>query len=422
MQQLDLTHTLLTDDALLHIFSWLKPIELARSTSTCRRWRCLAKSNCLWRPNINRDLPHFPLAKRMTPFDHYCINGRGIRLKKLHIANELIFSAWGKTLCIWEKQAGFPIQYSCYRTQTDHTAAIESFAVRQIGLLSLVITGSADNAIKVWRKKTQSKTYTLLQTLTNHKSPVISIQGIHDFLFCGSTDGELSVWKYSISFKGFKPAQSPIKAHRCGLRMLLAAPHLRCLFTVGENNQIKVWNLGIHKLRRKQTLNLSIPRITAIAYDHLTDQVFCSSFEGRFYEFEKDVHNHFTLKSIAIVSNANLLDITVCQKIKKVITLENGNIIRIWSKKDETMQNLTQEKEIHLTGSNQATGIFTIPNGNQISKIYYIQNNELKMLDFYPFNRQPRCKQFTITAAEFHETRPIETKFEIVPITEESAG
>ncbi|KAJ6844923.1 protein JINGUBANG-like [Iris pallida] len=149
-------------------------------------------------------------------------------------AGLLYSGSWDKTFKVWRVSDS-----RCLESVTAHEDAINSVAV---GLDGLVLTGSADGAVKVWRREWNANGTTrhaLVRVQVQRESAVTALAVSEDggVVYCGTSDGLVSYWEV----KGRGLAHGGVlRGHK--LAVLCLATAGRSLIISGSaDSTIRVW-------------------------------------------------------------------------------------------------------------------------------------------------------------------------------------
>lgn len=74
--------------------------------------------------------------------------------------------------------------------------AVKFFPTKSIGV-SVLLSGAADNTIRIWRARNDEASYTCVKTVTGHTNPITKIATLigSDIFASGSSDGSVKIWK-----------------------------------------------------------------------------------------------------------------------------------------------------------------------------------------------------------------------------------
>ncbi|GKV24323.1 hypothetical protein SLEP1_g33951 [Rubroshorea leprosula] len=152
----------------------------------------------------------------------------------------LLYSgSWDKTMKVWRIADS-----KCLESINAHDDAINSVAV---GFDGMVFTGSADGAVKVWRRELQGDgtKHFLMQVLLNQENAVTALAVNREaaIVYCGSSDGLVNFWEREkhLSHGGV------LRGHKLAVLCLAAAGNL--VFSGSADKSICVWRRdpgGIH--------------------------------------------------------------------------------------------------------------------------------------------------------------------------------
>lgn len=168
----------------------------------------------------------------------------------------LISGSADQTIKVWDLNTGQVLS-----TLAGHTQAIRAMDLSADG--RTLVSGAGDNTIKVWDLQTN----TLVATLTKHTSPVWSVNISPDggTLVSGSDDGTVIVWQLQTG----QPLRT-IPAHADCVFAAVISPDGRTLATGSKDRTIKLWDLQTGKLLRTISHHTSDVRSLAFSPDGRT--------------------------------------------------------------------------------------------------------------------------------------------------------
>ncbi|CAN6544142.1 unnamed protein product [Malus baccata var. baccata] len=144
----------------------------------------------------------------------------------------LLYSgSWDKSFKVWRIADS-----KCLESVAAHDDAVNSVVV---GFESLVFTGSADGTVKVWRRELQGKgtTHVLVQTLLKQENAVTALVVNKEaaIVYCGSSDGLVNYWEREkhLSHGGV------LRGHKLAVLCLSAAGNF--VFSGSADKNICVW-------------------------------------------------------------------------------------------------------------------------------------------------------------------------------------
>ncbi|CCB91591.1 putative uncharacterized protein [Waddlia chondrophila 2032/99] len=391
--------------ALCHLFKWLSPEDLSRTSAVCRRWNAIARDHFLWKPFVEQKLSPFPKPPEMPYWKHYNQHAPGLVFRSLSVLKGEIFSAWGKTIFVWKMPSiGGDKNYDCIRTTTSHTSTITSFALCRLGLTHLLITGSLDKTLQIFIPQAHSRHYRAIQTLHGHTSAVSKIACLGDFILSASTEGEGCLWKCDTVSQRYTSLQMNEKLHSKGIKLLKTASHIFQFITVGKNNCIKFWSVCGGKIKKQQSIKIKDEVISSIAYCHFNPMLLAGTQSGKLLFFKKDRSFQYTLVRAIDAHQSEISAITLIRRDNFLLTAGKDKRVIMWEKAFNP-KDATAVKIIHTTEHAHPRHLsVTISNrSRKISKILYPAGNSLCILSFSPDPIKKHC----VTATEPHEQRII---------------
>ncbi|KAE8735135.1 cytochrome P450 [Hibiscus syriacus] len=150
----------------------------------------------------------------------------------LNEEQDLLYSAsWDKTFKVWRTS-----DYKCLESVQAHDDAVNS-VVSSTG--DTVFTGSADGTVKVWKRERVKKgtKHTLSQTLLQQEIAVtaLAIDNPASVLYCGSSDGLVNFWELEKDLAH----GGALKGHKLAVLCLEAAGNF--VFSGSADKTIYVW-------------------------------------------------------------------------------------------------------------------------------------------------------------------------------------
>ncbi|XP_068655176.1 protein JINGUBANG-like [Aristolochia californica] len=152
----------------------------------------------------------------------------------------LLYSgSWDKTLKVWRVSDS-----KCLESINAHDDALNSVVA---GFDGLVFTGSADGTVKVWKRKIQGRRikHFYMQTLLNQESAVtaLAVNASAAVLYCGSSDGLVNFWEKEkhLTHGGV------LRGHKLAVLCLAASGNF--VFSGSADKTICVWKRetsGVH--------------------------------------------------------------------------------------------------------------------------------------------------------------------------------
>ncbi|KAJ8645669.1 hypothetical protein MRB53_007417 [Persea americana] len=143
----------------------------------------------------------------------------------------LYSGSWDKTLKVWRVSDN-----RCMESISAHDDAVNSVVA---GFDGLVLTGSADGSVKVWRREVLRKTtkHTMVQTLLKQDCAVTVLAKNPEgtVVYCGSSDGLVNFWE-----RGKQLCHGGVlRGHKLAVLCLAAIRNL--LFSGSADKTICVW-------------------------------------------------------------------------------------------------------------------------------------------------------------------------------------
>lgn len=146
-------------------------------------------------------------------------------------ATLLYSSSWDKTIKVWRIEDS-----KCLESISAHDDAVNSVVV---GFDGLVISGSADGTVKVWRREFKGKgtKHYLTQTLLKQECAITSlvIDPLATHLYSGSSDGLVNFWDRNMQLS----PSGVLRGHKLAVLCLAAAGNL--VFSGSADTNICVW-------------------------------------------------------------------------------------------------------------------------------------------------------------------------------------
>ncbi|KAJ9564416.1 hypothetical protein OSB04_000382 [Centaurea solstitialis] len=144
----------------------------------------------------------------------------------------LYSSSWDKTIKVWKVS-----DFKCLESIPAHDDAVNAVAA---GFGDLVFSGSADGAVKMWRRETPGKRtkHCFLETLLKQECAVTSlvVNPASTVVYAGLSDGLLRFWERDRLFSG---GARVLRCHKLAILCLAAAG--RMVFSGSADANICVW-------------------------------------------------------------------------------------------------------------------------------------------------------------------------------------
>lgn len=154
----------LPDEVVVDIFHWLSPNDLGRTSLVCQSFNRLAEDNFLWREMC---LERFPFVQ---------VSSYGNSWKRCYVARHSMQTGW---------ESGRPGDFKV-QTLRGHRNYITAFDYYR----NNVVSGSADNTLKVWSTNKRNA----LHTLSGHGGVVNAVRFNEVRVVSASADNTIKVW------------------------------------------------------------------------------------------------------------------------------------------------------------------------------------------------------------------------------------
>jgi WD40 repeat protein len=240
--------------------------EIGRSAQVCKQWHQMVH-DCDWRLFLSHHFPTFDSSAIQNCKDAYqaqfklysnlangvyashALQGHQGGVNSVAFAQgKLISGSADNTIKIWNLETG-----ACTQTLQGHQGGVRSLALAQGKLIS----GSFDNTIKIWNLETGACTH----TLQGHQSWVNCLAFAQGKLISGSFDNTIKIWDLETG-----ACTQTLQGHQHSVNSLAFAQGK--LISGSFDNTIKIWDLETGSCT--QTLQ-----------EH-QDAVFCVAFaEGK---------------------------------------------------------------------------------------------------------------------------------------------
>lgn len=203
----------LSDEVLVHVFSFLNPKTLLKMQCVCKRFLTVSQEQTLWKRFWIQTKPLF--SDEPSNFKESVI--QVLQFKKA-VTNGI------ETL----KEV---------QTLTGHVKTVNSVFYSKKTLFS----GSADTSIKVWKLNQESLKMECKSTLLEHKDAVLTVFFSDPFLFSGSKDTTIKVWQKNEEGILWR-CQQTLSGHSDAVTTVLYAD--KVLFSGSKDKTIKLWKLN----------------------------------------------------------------------------------------------------------------------------------------------------------------------------------
>ena len=145
-------------------------------------------------------------------------------------------------------------QLRVVRTLSGHTSGVLSVAISRDG--QMLVSGSNDGTIKVWKTATGE----LVRTLSGHTGSVFSVVLSADGqqLFSGSADQTIKIWKTATG-----ELVRTLSGHTSKVTSVVLSADGQTLISGSEDHTIKIWKMATGELVR--TLSGHTSKVTSVA-------------------------------------------------------------------------------------------------------------------------------------------------------------
>lgn len=400
------------NDGLYHILKWLGPRDLATCSKVCSAWQQLLYDNAFWRYWVHKDLPHFTIPEDSSYWIHYNCNAYGLPFKSIHVHRSGIYSAWGKTIAVWKRRIGLQPVYDFYQTTTTHTAAINCFAVRQIGLISILLTGSCDGTLKMHQSLLNGHEFHELQSAKVTDAPLKSIEIVSSYMLACSSSGFASLWKYSAQSNNFDLLENGKNLQQKGLHLSATVPKTNQFITVGNNNSIKFWLVQRRKLHLISTIEPIEEKITCITYCNFLNILLVGTAGGSLKFFRPGLHGVYECFQTVQLHTDKITAISTVSKDQYILTAGAEFVIKVCkiNTKDHEIRCI---KEIFQTEENLITSISGLYSQQTkgLKQICYSSTQQINVLTLL----DGQIKDASFKVGEPHLVMDRTTKVKLLP-------
>ncbi len=374
----------LYEDALYEVFRHLNEKDLTLVASVCHKWKLVAGISSLWIRFAQEKFPHLQRISGMDGKEHYFRNFRGATFKRIQRNGSVIYSAWGKTIAAWPcSRLGQHGIWTMVPTRSSHTAAINAFDVRHVGLHTYMITGGGDNSLKVWKRAYQDLTFTLKQSYETHQQPITAIKGLHQYVLSGSLDGNLNLW--TIIPNGLQQLTTT-KAHGLGVSHLLAISSL-ALFVSSGRNKIKIWKVTGNELKKLQTLQIDAGQITALGtllHDNSV-LLFGGASTGALHVWQADQNNAFAAITTFQAHQGGIADLHISQNTGEIFSTGGDRTVKKWKCGGaNTEWNCENIFQLHHNKIVTCVYASSVNHRFEVNSLIVITPDKLTVLGFHP--------------------------------------
>lgn len=371
------------NDVLFHIFKWLEPRDLSICLRVCSTWYTLIQDNAFWRPLVQRDLPLFPKSDQVSHWQHYNRNAKGITFKSIHVFRSGIYSAWGKTAAVWKRSIGLPVRYDFYPTTTSHDSTITCFAVRNIGLVNLLITGSSNGTIKVLESGFNTNDFSEVQSISTRNTALKVIEGVGSYLLTASNEGIGSLWKFCTHQRNYKLLQQTAILHEGSLHVTATVPHLNQFISVGRDNCIRFWMIKNNSLQLFSELDSIEEQISCISYCNFLHLLLIGTDSGGLFIYQHDLNGEFRCVRTIQIHTGKVTALNTVSKDKYILSAGGDNEVKVCKISPKTHQ-LTCLKEIFLTEKSKVTSISGMisQQTKKLRTIYFSSTKQINVITF----------------------------------------
>jgi len=392
------------------IFQWLSQRDLAAASGVCLRWRNVTRDFTLWKPFTQKELIHIP-KPLATPFwEHYSKNARGLKFRSVKVVRGEAISAWGKTITVWQRHPVLPHTYECKQTTTSHTGTITCFALRQIGLTHLVITGSADTTLKVHTSSPHNLEYHELQTLRGHTSCITRIACFSHYILSATSEGKGCLWTYKTQDRQFSAIQLNIELDSQGINILEGAAHIQQFITVGKGNSIKFWSIDHgKKLICRDQFKIEGEVITSAVYCHFQPTLLLGTESGKILVYGKRSSINFHCQAIFEGHREGVAALNIAGRDRYLLSAGRDRKIKVWDLKSESPL-LSHSNTIDIEEKSISSLEGTISNqSGRLHRLLYPTDGFLRILQFLP----NQINRYAVTAAEPFEQKKVSTEMDV---------
>ncbi|MCL4136217.1 UNVERIFIED_CONTAM: hypothetical protein GTU68_051891, partial [Idotea baltica] len=214
----------------LIIFAYLDPVSLARASQVCRSWYKVISGDYLW-----KKLSHLQRWSLSTSGNEHQVNkclrtDGSIDWKQVFIERFRLSRNWLGAHCHIRTFEGHEEGVSCVQFDENR-----------------IVSGSHDNTIKVWNRRTNSQWS--VQTLVGHSGMVRCLHLADNRIVSGSADKTIKVWDVEET--------SSWSSITCKVTLVGHTDIVRCLQVKGAtvvsgsyDKSVRIWSLGSGQCQR----------------------------------------------------------------------------------------------------------------------------------------------------------------------------
>ncbi|KRX92154.1 TP53-regulating kinase [Trichinella pseudospiralis] len=213
---------LFPSNILMHIFSFLEPIDIASCALVSKLWNRFVeyqgwKSMCLF--NSNYRLASTELEQKLT--SRYCIGEGRVEWKGIFLERYRLRRNWMKARCVlWDIRTNNPL---AVMTLLGHSGTVRCLQLNGSRLASgsndhtlkmddeKIISGSYDKTLRTWDLKTGQQS----ATFSGHEGEVLCLQFDRRKLISGSSDRSIRIWDLRTQIAGMILHNVHAKAVTC---------------------------------------------------------------------------------------------------------------------------------------------------------------------------------------------------------------
>ncbi|KAK6930926.1 WD40 repeat [Dillenia turbinata] len=157
-----------------------------------------------------------------------------------------------RTIKVWTKPEG-ESRHSLLATLGRHKSAVNALTLSSDG--SVLFSGACDRSILVWEREDSANYMVVTGALRGHNKAILSLINVCDLLFSGSADGTVRIWRCSVD--GKYRCLSVLDGHQRPVKSLAGVMHGKsgsggCEILVCSGSfdgEIKVWKVSVSDLK-----------------------------------------------------------------------------------------------------------------------------------------------------------------------------